>query len=310
VSTLSQQVREAWHRSDVARYFPASGPAGLPLARRPRLANLNLHMALATAPVLPFWLLNTGSQLGVSWQAAFWQFLPLLLACLLALVAVETVFAVICRRSIEPGWYLPSWLFALLVPATAPPLQAATAIALGVLLGRLVFGGAVKYFVSPALLGALFLYTGHPEVFEFSTFNETTALASLVAALYLAATGTVSWRILLGGVAGVLLAAGLVATTGAEPVMTWYQHLSVGAFAFGLVFLAGEPGCAPLTPGGRWFLGIMAGSLTVLIRSFDPAHPDGVLHAILLAALFAPLADWLTVKQTMARRKRREEAWP
>ena len=143
-----------------------------------------------------------------------------------------------------------------------------------------------------------------------SPFGASSALACLAGALYLAASGVASWRILLGGLLGVFLAASVLALADATFTMPWYWHVPAGAFAFGLVFLAAEPGSAPLTPGGRWLLGLAAGVLTVLIRALDPAHPDGSLHAILLAALFAPLADYLSVRRAMARRRRREKAWP
>lgn len=306
----AQRLRGAWRPSGVARDFPSPSAASVPLVRRPRIESLNLRLAVAALPVLPFWLLNAGEQLGVSWQASLWRFLPVLLACLLAVAITETVYAAVRRRQVEPGWYLPAWLFALLLPAGTPLLQAATAVTLGALLGRLVFGGAGKHFASPALVGALLLYSAHPEIFEVSPFGENAALACLAAALYLATTGTVSWRTLVGGIVGLTTAAFIVSAAGAEFAAPWRQHLASGAFAFGLVFLASEPGSAPLTPAGRWFLGITTGVLTVLIRSFDPSHPDGVLHAILLAALFAPLADWLAARRAMARRRRREEAWP
>jgi len=301
---------QAWRTPPAPRDFPEAGPAGLPLARRPRILAPGAHLALAALPVLPLWLANSAAQAGTSWPAMLGRFAPLLLACLLAVAAVETLHAALRRRRVETGWYLPAWLFALLLPAGAPLFASALAIALGVLLGRLVFGGKGKHFASPALLGALLLYSAHPAIFAASPFDETTALACGAAALYLAAGGTVSWRILLGGLAGVAAAALLVAVAGAEYALPWHRHLATGAFAFGLVFLAGEPGCAPLTPAGRWFLGVTAGALTVLIRSLDPAHPDGVLHAILLAALFAPLADWLAVRRAVARRRRHEEIWP
>jgi len=278
-------------------------------------------MALAALPVLPTWLWNTGHQvlpvsadpansMALAWQAGLTRFLPLLLGCLLAVALVESLFAMLRRRPVEPGWYLPAWLFALLLPGSAPLAQAAVALGLGVLIGRLVFGGAGKYFASPALVGALILISGYPAAFANSPFAVNSALACLPGALYLAFSGTVSWRILLGGVSGVFAVTGVLAVAGFTTGMPWYGPLATGAFAFGLVFLAGEPGSTPLTPGGRWFLGLAAGILTVLTATFDPAHPDASLHAILLAALFAPLADYLAVRRAMARRRRRAEAWP
>jgi Na+-transporting NADH:ubiquinone oxidoreductase subunit B len=227
------------------------------------------------------------------------------------------------------------------------------AVGLGVLLGRLIFGGSGKYFFSPALLAALLLYAGHPEAFHAAQglqlpaqqdlwrlwveggggaletagtswwaafagggateFGASSALACLVAAVYLVLSGTASWRTVAGGLLGIMLAcaalnfAGPVGFASQAP---WYWHVSLGAFPFALVFLAADPACAPLTLGGRWFLGLAAGIVTVVIRVLDPMHPDGSLHAVLLAALFAPLADEWVTRRAMARRLRREAAWP
>lgn len=371
---------DAWRASVglPVHYLHAASPAGLVLRRRMDVGRLHGRVALAALPLLPAWLWNGGRQLqhaaaetgsGVlsGWRAALlpaagdsaaWQFglawfLPLLAACLLAVALVETVYCAARGRRVAPGWYLPGWLFALLLPAGTSLPQAMVAISLGVLLGRLIFGGPGKYFFSPALLGALFLYVGQPQAFgvlpglqqpvtqdawslwvegglpalqasggswwrvfigsEASTFGGTSALACLVAAGYLAFSGIVSWRTLAGGVLGTMLAGAVLGLAGPDNYAAqapWYWHVSLGTFAFALVFLAADPACAPLTRGGRWFLGIAAGALTVLIRALDSGHPDGSLHAVLLAALFAPLADEWVSRRAMARRRRREEAWP
>ena len=90
----------------------------------------------------------------------------MLLTGLLTVAGAETLFAIFRRRTVEPGWYVPACLFTLLIPATVPLSQAALAIVLGVVTGRLAFGGAGKYLASPALLGVMFLYSSHPEAFS------------------------------------------------------------------------------------------------------------------------------------------------
>jgi Na+-transporting NADH:ubiquinone oxidoreductase subunit B len=372
-----QQCRLAWQAPRVIaiQYQHVASPSGLCLRRSAGVDGLNWRLAVAALPLLSVWLWNSGLQLrslalaggaeavpgwpawllpaaggapAPAWQYGLAWFLPLLLVSLLAVALAETVFALARKRHVETGWYLPAWLFALLSPAGVSLPHAALAIALGVVVGRLVFGGPGKYLVSPALLGALFLYSGYPEAFRGipagqstwglwvegglpalqaagitwpaaflgqggANIGATSALACLAAALYLAGSGVVSWRTLAGGLFGLALAAaGLAQIASTDPALTapWYWHASMGGFAFGLVFLAADPGCAPLTTGGRWFLGLAAGALTVLIRALDPAHPDGVLHAVLLAALFAPLADAWVVRRAIARRRRRVETWP
>ncbi len=345
-----------------------------------RLPAVHLQIMLASVPLAVMWVWNSGYQLrhatqGVGavsvpdwrnlWlpgaQAADWmigmaQFLPLLATSLACVLVLEMLFAAVRRRAVEPGWMVPAWLFTLLLPAGVGLSQAMFAMGFGLVFGKLIFGGAGKHLVSPALLGGLYLRTAHPEAFmtapaggvvsaelmqtawerladggvaalqaagigwmelfvgqEASAFGATSALACLLGAAFLMWSRAVAWRILAGGMLGLVAGVWLLGMLmPASPVLTagWHWHAVLGAFAFGLVFLAADPGCTPLTRGGRWFLGGAAGALAVAIRVLDPAHPDGVLQAILLAALFAPLADHLAVWRAARRRRRREEAWP
>lgn len=376
------QLRGAWRGSRLVpvQYRHAASPLGLGMARAAGRDAFAGRIALAAVPLVPAWLWNTGWQLRAAadvcgampvtgWRALFllpggiegasyWQiglvyFLPLLLVCLFATAVVETIFATARGRRVGPGWYLPPFLFALLLPAGVGLLGAAAGIALGVLLGRLIFGGPGKQLLSPALLGTVFLFTAYPEAFrampagwledcaavptawsawtdggraltgghdswwrvfvgqEASMFGATSALGCLAAAIFLAGTGVLSWRTLAGGLVGLGVASFMLGVAGdAAFTLSWYWHGALGGFAFGLVFLASDPAHAPLTPAGRWFLGLATGALTVLLRSLDPAHPDATLHAVLLACLFAPLADEWAARRAEASRRRREESWP
>jgi Na+-transporting NADH:ubiquinone oxidoreductase subunit B len=238
---------------------------------------------------------------------------------------------------------VPAWLFMLVVPADVGWMQLVFALALGLLVGRLLFGGPGKQIVSPALLALLFLYTAYPSAFDSSGSGPSpwvkwgglpdggtawwplligsdgalsavsSPAACVLAGAFLVLIGVVSWRTLTGGLLGLVLASAVISWVGPPGPLTstpWYIHAVSGGFAFGLVFLAADPDSAPLTPGGRWMLGLLTGVLTVLIRLADPSHPDGVLHAILLAALFAPLADEWFVRRALRLRRLREEAWP
>ncbi len=137
--------------------------------------------------------------------------------------------------------------------------------------------------------------------------GETSVIAILIGALILLLTGVGSWRImlsvLLGGISmGLLLNAFAVNPAMAVP---WYQHLMMGGFAFGLVFMATDPVTAAQTNRGKYFYGFMIGLLAILIRVLNPAYPEGMMLAILLMNVFAPLIDHLVVQANVKKRLKR-----
>jgi Na+-transporting NADH:ubiquinone oxidoreductase subunit B len=147
------------------------------------------------------------------------------------------------------------------------------------------------------------------------SMGETSALAVLIGAGFLIATGIASWRIMAGGVVGLVAMSAvfwLVATQtamGAElnPLFSlppWY-HLVIGSFAFGIVFMATDPVSSAITPTGQLLYGLLIGVLVVLIRVVNPAYPEGVMLAILFMNVFAPLIDWFVVKRSVSRRSAR-----
>jgi Na+-transporting NADH:ubiquinone oxidoreductase subunit B len=85
----------------------------------------------------------------------------------------------------------------------------------------------------------------------------------------------------------------------------WYWHLTVGGFAFGMMFMATDPVSAAHTDTGRWIFGAFCGVMVVLVRVINPAFPESVMLAILLANIFAPLFDYGVVRANVARRQRR-----
>jgi Na+-transporting NADH:ubiquinone oxidoreductase subunit B len=88
--------------------------------------------------------------------------------------------------------------------------------------------------------------------------------------------------------------------------MTPVQHLVVGGFAFGLVFMATDPVSAAMTDKGKYFYGALIGMLAILIRVVNPAYPEGIMLAILFGNVFAPLIDYFVVQQNI---KRRTDRW-
>jgi Na+-transporting NADH:ubiquinone oxidoreductase subunit B len=84
-----------------------------------------------------------------------------------------------------------------------------------------------------------------------------------------------------------------------------YQHLLLGGFAFGIVFMATDPVSAAQTTKGKYIYGFLIGVLAVLIRVLNPAYPEGVMLAILLMNVFAPLIDHYVVQGNIKRRLKR-----
>ncbi len=80
-----------------------------------------------------------------------------------------------------------------------------------------------------------------------------------------------------------------------------YWHLSVGGFAFGMIFMATDPVSASMTNTGKYIFGALIGVMTVLIRVINPAFPEGIMLAILFGNLCAPLIDYF-VTQSYTRR--------
>ena len=154
--------------------------------------------------------------------------------------------------------------------------------------------------------------------FDFSLMNmfwglipgsigETNKLLILGGALFLIYCGIASWRIIASSVLGLVFTAFIFNllsgfSTNAMLTITPLQHLLIGSFLFGTVFMATEPVTSSHTNTGRWIYGFLIGVLTVIIRSINPAYPEGVMLAILIMNMFAPLIDYYVVQSNIKMR--------
>ncbi|HBF21151.1 MAG: NADH:ubiquinone reductase (Na(+)-transporting) subunit B [Owenweeksia sp.] len=146
------------------------------------------------------------------------------------------------------------------------------------------------------------------------SIGETSVIAILIGAAILLITGIGSWRImfsaLLGGVAMGLIF-NWVAPYATSPEQQsfmgtpFWQHLIMGGFAFGIVFMATDPVSAAQTTRGKWIYGFLVGLLCIMIRVFNPAYPEGVMMAILFMNVMAPLIDHYVIEANIKRRKKR-----
>jgi Na+-transporting NADH:ubiquinone oxidoreductase subunit B len=139
------------------------------------------------------------------------------------------------------------------------------------------------------------------------SIGETSIIAILIGAVILVATGIGSWRIMFSMVAGTLALGYLVNLVAFNDYMALpaWQHLVMGGFAFGCVFMATDPVSASQTNKGKYIYGFLIGALVVIIRVFNPAYPEGVMLAILLMNVFAPLIDHYVVQANIRKRMNR-----
>lgn len=140
--------------------------------------------------------------------------------------------------------------------------------------------------------------------------GETSALMCLLGAGFLVLTGVGNYRIMAGGILGVLAVAYpgylINISSGGEAARMFsvhpLWHLVMGSFAFGIVYMATDPVSGPGMNLSRWLYGFAIGALTVTIRVFNPAYPEGVMLAILFMNLFAPLMDHFVIKARLRKR--------
>ncbi|MFT5077954.1 MAG: Na+-transporting NADH:ubiquinone oxidoreductase subunit B [Planctomycetota bacterium] len=147
--------------------------------------------------------------------------------------------------------------------------------------------------------------------------GETSKLLIIVGALILILTKIGSWRIILSTLLGAL-SMGLIFNGvvemgwidesskffGLMDVVFW-QHLFIGSILFGAVFMATDPVSASQTTKGKWIYGFLIGFISIMIRVFNPAYPEGVFLAILLMNVFAPTIDHYVVQGNVKKRAKR-----
>jgi len=147
--------------------------------------------------------------------------------------------------------------------------------------------------------------------------GETSTLLILLGGLFLIFAKIGSWRIMLSATLGALVM-GLIFNGVAEAgwigegskfysLMStpYWHHLLIGGFAFGVVYMATDPVTASQTAKGKWIYGFLIGFLSIMIRVFNPAYPEGVMLAILLMNVFAPTIDHYVVQGNVKKRLKR-----
>lgn len=138
--------------------------------------------------------------------------------------------------------------------------------------------------------------------------GETSKIAILLGAILLIYTGVASFKIMISVVTGGFLTGILFNWIGATPMMEIpaYEHLLMGGFLFGAVYMATDPVTAAQTEKGKIIYGFLIGVLAILIRVINKGYPEGMMLAILFMNIMAPLIDHTIIRQNIRRRKKRQ----
>jgi len=138
------------------------------------------------------------------------------------------------------------------------------------------------------------------------SIGETSVIAIALGALLLLWTGIASWKTMLSVFLGGGVMAAIFSAAGMTPI-PWYEHLVLGGFAFGAVFMATDPVTSARTECGKWIYGALIGIVAVVVRVMNPGYPEGMMLAILLMNMFAPLIDYCVVQKNISKRMRRTQ---
>ena len=160
-------------------------------------------------------------------------------------------------------------------------------------LGQLGAGEPVTYDAMDTIIGTI------P-----GSIGETSFIALMIGAVILIWAGIASWKIIVSTFVGGALLAYLLPYAGAEN-FEWWEQLTVGGFAFGAVFMATDPVTAARTECGKYIYGFLIGAMAIIIRVLNPGFPEGMMLAILLMNVFAPLIDYCFVQSNINKRAKR-----
>lgn len=136
------------------------------------------------------------------------------------------------------------------------------------------------------------------------SIGETSVIAIAIGAVILLWAGIASWKTMLSVFVGGGVMAVIFQAAGMTPV-EWYEHLVLGGFCFGAVFMATDPVTSARTETGKYIYGVIIGALAVIIRVMNPGFPEGMMLAILFGNMMAPTIDYFVVQANINKRLKR-----
>ena len=141
------------------------------------------------------------------------------------------------------------------------------------------------------------------------SIGETSVIAIAIGAIILLWTGVASWKtmgsVFVGGIVMALIFNALGSESNTMAQLPWYEHIVLGGFCFGAVFMATDPVTSARTESGKYIYGFLIGAMAVIIRVLNPGYPEGMMLAILLMNVFAPLIDYCFVQKNINARAKR-----
>ena len=284
--------------------------------------------------VLPKIIVSYVVGLGIEFVVAQWKheeiqegflvtgfIIPLIVPveCPLWILAIATAFAVIFAKEVFGGTGMNVFNVALITRAflffaypakmsgDAVWVSGDTIFGLG---GKAVDGLTVATPLGQAATGVDVTYTLPDMITGFipGSIGETSVIAIAIGAVILLWTGVASWKTMCsvfvgGAVMGLIFNAIGPNTDIAQ--LPWYEHLVLGGFCFGAVFMATDPVTSARTETGKYIYGFLIGAMAIIIRVLNPGYPEGMMMAILLMNVFAPLIDYYVVQSNINRRAKR-----
>lgn len=136
------------------------------------------------------------------------------------------------------------------------------------------------------------------------SIGETSVIAIAIGAFILLLTGIASWKTMLSVFVGGIVMALIFSATG-QTIIPWYEHIVLGGFCFGAVFMATDPVTAARTETGKYIYGFFIGAMALIVRVMNPGFPEGMMLAIFFGNMFAPLIDYCVVESNISKRAKR-----
>lgn len=268
-----------------------------------------------------------------------WRCMAVVILSYVVGIIIELGFAIHNKEEVTEGMFVTCILYPMILPPTIPFWMATVGIAVGIILGKEIFGGTGKNIFNPAIVGRTFLAVtfpvemsakwvlpfqgglggfvhwshsadvitsatplgsfknGNPEnllnMFFGTTsgsMGETSALIIIICGVFLVLTRVANWRLPLATIAAALMLAFIMNIVNPGRFAPPLYHLLGGGLLFGAFFMVTDPVSAPFTSAGKWIYGALIGVVTIVIRNLS-GYPEGMMFAILLLNMFAPVLD-------------------